>query len=75
MANEKVKYDVLIEDWKIKSPGHRLVQKRNETVREMLGRHRDAKRDLGIEPQQIGKQHKFPDVEIYVKQPILATQV
>ena len=46
VAREKVKYDVLIEEWKIKSPDHKLVQKRNETVSELLGRHRDAKRDL-----------------------------
>ena len=72
VAKEKVKYDALIEDWMIKSQDHRLVQRRNETVSELLGRHRDAKRDLGIELQRIGKQHKFPDVEVCVKQLVLA---
>ena len=51
VTKEKVKYDVLIDNWKIKSPDHKLVQKRNETVSELLGRHRDAKRDLDIELQ------------------------
>ena len=37
-----------------------------------INRHRDAKRDLGIELQRIGKQHKFPDVEVCVKQLVLA---
>ena len=44
------------------------MQKRNETVNELLGRHRDAKRDLGIKLQRIGKQQKFPDVQVCVKQ-------
>ena len=42
------------------------------SVGELLGRHRDAKRDLDIELQRIGKQHKFPDVEVCVKQLVLA---
>ena len=39
VTKEKVKYDVPIDNWKIKSPDHRLVQKKNETVSELLGRH------------------------------------
>ena len=68
----EVTWEQLVRSWKILTPGHFLRQGPKETILELLGRHRQAMRDLRTELKRIEESSHEPEEKDYVRNLLLA---
>ena len=65
-------WEALVEAWRIMSPGHYLCLKLTENVATLMGRHREAIRELKNELKRIGESEHEPKEKEYVRNLLLA---
>ena len=65
-------WEALVEAWRIMSPGHYLCQKTTENVAALVGRHREAIRELKNEQNRIADSEHEPKEKEYVRNLLLA---
>ena len=65
-------WEALVEAWRIMSPGHYLCQRTTENVATLMGRHREAIRELKNELNRIEESEHEPKEKEYVRNLLLA---